>query len=96
MREKPARRRPASKAFGADALCRQFYSRSKLTWLIRELNRQEQAERTEDERQYDRESTIVQPGEITAWQRQDKAAMLDRGDNHGYGTEQDERYSNAA
>ena len=36
---------------------------------------------------------MVQSGEIGPWQRQDKAAMLDRGEDHGYGAEQNERYS---
>ena len=40
-----------------------------------------------------RESAVVHRREIAGGQRRDKAAMLDRGEDHGYGAEQDERHS---
>ena len=67
-----------------------------MTRLNGKVDRQEQAECTEDERQYDRESALAQTGQIAGRQRQDEAAVLDRGDDHGCGAQQYERYSNAA
>ena len=60
------------------------------------VDRKEEAERTEDQRQYDRESAVVHRGDIADWQRQDKAPVLDRGEYHGYSAEQYERDANTA
>lgn len=64
--------------------------------LNRKVDCKKKAQNSQDERQYERDSAVVQAREVIARKRKYKASMLDPGEDHGYGAEQHEGYSNIA